>query len=225
MFIGHFAAAFAAKKIDSKPSLGVTFMAAQWLDLLWPVLLLTGTEKVEINADPHATVPLSFTEYPVSHSLLTVVGWSVFFGLGYFIFNKGWKGALTVAILVLSHWFLDLLVHVPDLPITPFTEIKVGLGLWNFKYLELLIEIFLFALGVYLYFQSTKAKNKKGSIGLWALIIFLFIIQLMNAFGPPPPAVQPVAIMGISQWLFVIWAWWIDKNRMLQIHNRNSRPR
>lgn len=213
MFIGHFAAAFAAKKIDNRPSLGINFMAAQWLDLLWPVLLLTGTEKVEINIDPNAPVPLRFAEYPVSHSLLTVLGWSVLFGLCYFIFKKNWRGALTVAALVLSHWFLDLLVHVPDLPITPFTGIKVGLGLWNFKYLELLIEILLFALGIYLYFQSTKANNKKGNMGLWALVIFLLLIQLMNAFGPPPPAVQPVAIMGISQWLFVIWAWWIDSNR------------
>jgi len=213
MFAGHFAAALAAKKINGKPSLGITFMAAQWLDLLWPVLLLTGTEKVEINTDSTAAIPLNFTEYPISHSLLTVLGWAVLFGFIYFLFKKNWKSAVLVAALVLSHWLLDMLVHVPDLPLTPFTKIKVGLGLWNYKYLSLLFELLLFATGVYFYVQSTKPKNKKGSIGFWSLIIFLIVIQVMNAFGPPPPGVEPVAIMGLSQWLLVLWAGWTDKNR------------
>jgi hypothetical protein len=75
------------------------------------------------------------------------------------------------------------------------------------------IELLLFGAGVYLYVKSTKAINRKGSVGFWSLIIFLVLIQVMNVFGPPPPDVQPVAIMGLSQWLLVIWAWWADKNR------------
>jgi membrane-bound metal-dependent hydrolase YbcI (DUF457 family) len=213
MFTGHFAAALAAKKIDSAPSLGITFMAAQWLDLLWPLLLLTGTEKVEINTDITAPVPLNFTDYPVSHSLLTVLGWSLLFGIIYFLFKKNWKSAVLIAVLVLSHWLLDLLVHIPDLPITPFTTNKVGLGLWKYKYPALIIELLVFAAGVYIYVQSTKPNNKKGSIGFWSLIIFLVVIQVMNVFGPPPPAAEPVAIMGLSQWLLVWWAWWADRNR------------
>lgn len=74
MFIGHFAAAMAAKKINNQPSLGTTMLAAQWLDLLWPVLLLTGTEHVEITTDPSAPMPLRFTDYTISHSLLAVFG-------------------------------------------------------------------------------------------------------------------------------------------------------
>ncbi len=48
MFLGHFAVAFAAKKADQTVSLGTTILAAQWLDLLWPALLLTGTEQAAI---------------------------------------------------------------------------------------------------------------------------------------------------------------------------------
>ncbi|GAB2829803.1 metal-dependent hydrolase [Ferruginibacter profundus] len=214
MFLGHFAVALAAKKADNKPSLGISFMAAQWLDLLWPVLLLTGTEKVAINTDSSATIPLSFTHYPVSHSLLAVLGWAVLFATVYFLVKKNWKSALLTGTLVLSHWVLDWLVHIPDLPVTPFAETKTGLGLWNYKYLELAIELMLFAAGVYLYINSTTAINKKGKTIFWSLIIFLVAIHIMNVFGPPPTAVQPIAIVGLSQWLLVLWAWWADRNRV-----------
>ena len=45
MFIGHFGAGFAAKKIDNRPSLGTMFIAAQFVDLLWPIFVIFGIEK------------------------------------------------------------------------------------------------------------------------------------------------------------------------------------
>lgn len=213
MFIGHFAVALAAKKINKSTPLAVNFMAAQWLDLLWPMLLLTGAEQVVINNDPQAPIPLSFTHYPVSHSLLAVAGWSLLFAVLYYRFSKNMKAALVTGLLVASHWVLDWLVHIPDLPVTPFTEIKTGLGLWNYKYAELFLELILFATGVYLYTNVTTPLNRKGKTVFWSLIAFLTLIHIMNVFGPPPPSVQPVAIMGLSQWLLVLWAWWADKNR------------
>jgi hypothetical protein len=45
----HFGVGFAAKKIDSKPSLGTLFMAAQFIDLLWPIFLIFGIEQVKIE--------------------------------------------------------------------------------------------------------------------------------------------------------------------------------
>lgn len=213
MFIGHFAAAFAAKKADRKLSLGATFVAAQWLDLLWPVLLLTGIEHAEITTDAAAPLPLQFTDYPVSHSLLAVAGWSLLMGFLCYLLVRRRKAAILIAALVLSHWVLDWLVHVPDLPLSPFTDAKEGLGLWNNRLLSLALELVLFATGVYLYTTSTRAVNKKGSIGLWSLIIFLLVIHIMNTFGPPPPSVTAVAVTGLSQWILVLWAWWADKYR------------
>ena len=65
MFIGHFAVALAAKKADGNLSLGGTFFAAQWLDLLWPVLLLAGVEHADITAGEASPLPILFTDYPV----------------------------------------------------------------------------------------------------------------------------------------------------------------
>ncbi len=214
MFIGHFAVALAAKKINRTTSLGVNFMAAQWPDLLWPLLLLTGTEQVVINHDPAAPIPLSFVHYPASHSLLAVAGWALLFAVLYYLLTKNIKAGMVTALLVVSHWLLDWMVHIPDLPLSPFTESKTGLGLWNYKYTALSLELLLFITGVYLYTSVTKTVAKKGTIIFWSLIIFLVVIHVMNVFGPPPPAVQPVAVMGLSQWLLVLWAWWADRNRI-----------
>lgn len=213
MFLGHFAAAYISKKIDPKPSLGMSFLAAQWLDLLWPLLLLTGTEKVDLNTNPGAVIPLSFTHYPVSHSLLAVVGWSLIFGGLYFLFTKNGRGAWVIGTLVLSHWVLDWLVHVPDLPLSPFTTEKAGLGLWQYKLVALGLELLFFGTAVALYLRATMPNNRKGTLVTWSLIIFLVLIQLLNAFGPPPTAVEPIAYVGLSQWLLVAWAWWADANR------------
>jgi hypothetical protein len=60
---------------------------------------------------------------------------------------------------------------------------------------------------------STKAENKKGSIGLWSLLGFLIIIYISNLAGSPPPDQLAIAIVGQSQWLLIIWAYWIDRNR------------
>jgi hypothetical protein len=39
MFIGHFAAGFATKKMSNSLSLVIMFIAVQFLDLLWPILV------------------------------------------------------------------------------------------------------------------------------------------------------------------------------------------
>ncbi len=213
MFIGHFGVAFAAKKIDQRTSLGTLFFAAQWLDLLWPVLLLTGTERVEIETASSAPVPLSFTHYPISHSLLMVTGWAILFGIVYYFIYKNNRSALLIGVLVISHWLLDFIVHIPDLPLTPFSDHRLGLGLWQYQYLALFIEFILLFTGVYIYTRATRAIKKTGTVAFIALIVFLSLIQVLNAIGPPPPGVTPVAIMGLSQWLLVAWAGWIDKNR------------
>jgi len=212
MFIGHFAIAFAAKKNDNKPSPGTTFFAAQWLDLLWPVLLLTGTESAAI-APEGSKIPLEFTNYPISHSLLFVLFWALLFGLLYYFIKRNVKAAILIGLLVMSHWLLDLLVHVPDLPLSPSGDLEFGLGLWNYKYTELVIELGLFMVGVYLYLKSMKAKSAAGNIILWSLIIFLLVVHLLNSFGPPPKDMKTVATMALTEYLLIAWAYWADANR------------
>jgi LexA-binding, inner membrane-associated putative hydrolase len=213
MFIGHFGVGLGAKKIDSKPSLGTLFLAAQFLDLLWPVFLLLGIERVKIEPGLTPVNPLDFTYYPFSHSLLFALLWSLLFGIIYFLFKKDIKTSILLGVLVLSHWILDLIVHIPDLPLSPWSNIKVGFGLWNSAALTIIVEGLIFIVGAYYYFKVTKAKNKKGQISLWSLLIFLVMIYIVNLFGSAPPSVNAIAIAGLFQWLIIIWGYWIDRNR------------
>jgi hypothetical protein len=213
MFIGHFALGFAAKRADPAPSLGTTFLAAQLIDLLWPFFLLAGWEQVAIEPGNTATTPLHFVSYPYSHSLLAVVIWAVLFGGAYYIIRKNSKGALLLAALVISHWLLDLVTHRPDLPLSFSEETKVGLGLWNQKALSLAVEVLLFAAGVYLYWTATRPRNKWGNIALWSFVVFMLVIYLMNAVGDPPPSGEAIAFVGLAQWLFIGWGYWIDHHR------------
>lgn len=213
MFIGHFGVGLAAKKIDKKPSLGTLFMAAQFIDLLWPILLLLGLEHVIIEPGNTAVTPLNFVDYPISHGFFSVLIWSILFGLVYYIIKRNVKSSLVLGALVMSHWILDLITHRPDLPLFPWSDVKVGLGLWNSVALTIIVEGLIFIGGAYLYMKTTRAENRKGSIGLWSLLIFLAVIYVSNIFGPPPPAEGPIAILGLAQWLLIAWAYWIDKNR------------
>ena len=213
MFIGHYGVGLAAKKLDNRPSLGTLFFASQFIDLLWPIFLLLGLEKVAIDPGNTAFTPLNFIYYPFSHGLVSVLIWAVLFGGVYYAFRKNIKTSLLLGSLVLSHWILDLFTHRPDLPLLFGNHLKVGLGLWNSVILSILVEGSIFIFGAYLYFKATRAENKKGQIGLWSLLIFLGIVYVMNVFGPPPPSVEPIAIVGLFQWLIVAWAYWIDRNR------------
>jgi membrane-bound metal-dependent hydrolase YbcI (DUF457 family) len=213
MFIGHFGAGLAAKKIDRRPSLGTLFLAAQWVDLLWPLFLLLGWENVKIEPGITAVTPLDFTHYPITHSLLGALLWSVLFGGVYYFFKKQPKTSLLLAGLVLSHWFLDLIVHRPDLPLVPWSSIRVGFGLWNSVIGTVIVEGLIFAGGAYLYLKATKAENTKGKVVLWSMLAFLAVVYFLNLFGSPPPNQEAIGIVGLSQWLIVAWGYWVDRNR------------
>ncbi|MEJ2637251.1 MAG: hypothetical protein P8184_18440 [Calditrichia bacterium] len=213
MFIGHYGAGFAGKGVDARPSLGTLFFAAQFIDLLWPVLILLGIEQVRIEPGNTAMTPLNFVYYPFSHSLFFVLIWAVLVGGVYYVIRKNARTGFVLGLLVVSHWVLDLLVHCPDLPLVPWSKASVGLGLWDSVPASLLLELFVFGGGAFLYMRATRAKNRKGSYGLWALLGFLMVIYLANVFGPPPAEAQPVAVVGLSQWLLVLWGYWIDRNR------------
>ncbi|MDR7482138.1 MAG: hypothetical protein QN203_06455 [Armatimonadota bacterium] len=119
MFLGHYAIALAAKKPAPAVALGTMILAAQLVDLLWPVLLVAGLEEVAIVPGITAVSPLDFTRYPYTHSLLAALGWGVLFGAVYFLFRRDGRGAWVAGAAVLSHWLLDLVVHRPDLPLYP----------------------------------------------------------------------------------------------------------
>ncbi|MFI5136984.1 MAG: metal-dependent hydrolase [Sphingobacteriales bacterium] len=215
MFIGHFGLSFAAKKIAPKVSLATLFIATQFVDLLWPFLLVFHIEKVAVVPGYTKTNAFEFLYFPYTHSLLMGIVWGALLGIVYWLFKRDKQGAIVVGLCVLSHWFLDLIVHTADLPLTPFGDYKVGFGLWNNVAIALIVEILIFLTGVYIYATFTKAKNKIGKWAFGSLVIFLLVFQVSNTFGPTPSDslmilfVSCVILMG----LIISLSYWVDKNR------------
>ena len=218
MFIGHFGLSFAAKKAAPKVSLGTLFIATQFVDILWPLLLVLHVEKVAISPGYTKTNAYEFLYYPYTHSLLMGVVWGLLLGGIYWLFKRDKQGALIVGLCVLSHWFFDLVVHVADLPLTPFSNYKVGLGLWNHVAVTVVLETAIFLIGLYIYSTFTLAKNRIGKWGLWVLVILLLLLYFSNTFGPTPPdSVMLVFVSStILMGLLISLAYWVDKNRGLR---------
>ena len=219
MFIGHFGLSFAAKKAAPKVSLGMLFVATQFVDLLWPLLLVLNVEKVAVVPGYTKTNAFEFTYYPYTHSLLMGVVWGLVVGGLYFLFKRDGRGALVVGLCVLSHWFLDLVVHTTDLPLSPFGDAKVGFGLWNHVAAALILELIVFFGGTYIYAGFTKAKNGVGKWGLWSLVVLLVLLYLVNTFSPPPGASTMTIFLSatIMMALIVALASWVDKNRLVRL--------
>jgi hypothetical protein len=217
MFIGHFGVGFAAKPLARPVSLGWLFAAAQFVDLLWPLLLLLGVERVRIAPGVTAVTPLDFEYYPFSHSLAAAFGWALAVGAVYAVLRRNLGHALVLAALVVSHWLLDAIVHRPDLPLYPGSPIRVGLDAWSSLPLTVAIEVPLFAAGVWLYARCTKPRDRSGTWGFAGLVAFLLAIYAANLLGPPPPSVAAIAWAGQAQWLLVLWAFWIDSHRRARL--------
>lgn len=215
MFIGHFGLAFATKPAAPAVSLGTLFLACQFADLLWPVLVLGGVERLAIDPGNTAFTPLDFQHYPYSHGLVTLATWGALVALLYRVLGRlSVRAAVIVAFVVWSHWWLDFVTHRPDLPIWPGGDVRVGLGLWNSVPGTLIVESLLFGAGILLYTRATRARDRTGSIGLWGLVAILLIINVANAFSPPPPSATAVAATALAMWLFVAWGYVVDRHRV-----------
>ncbi len=213
MFIGHYAVALAAKRAAPRTSLGTLFFAAELADMLWPVLLLLGWERVRIVADPNPFLIFAFDSYPISHSLVTLIAWALLVGVLYRARTGYAPGAVVLGACVLSHWVLDFVTHRPDLPIYPGGP-TVGLGLWNSATGTILVEGLMFGAGVAVYLTTTRARSGGGRYGAWALLAVLVLSYVAGLVSGPPPSVQAVAIGAIVfGWLFVGWAAWVDRRR------------
>jgi hypothetical protein len=211
MFAGHFGLALAAKTVAPRASLGVLALGAQWVDLLWPVLLLAGLEQVHVVPGATVVTPLDFVRYPTTHSLLMGVVWGGLFGVIYARTAGYRKGALVAAGLVVSHWVLDFVTHRPDLPLWPGGP-KAGLGLWNSLPGTAAVEGTLFFGGVWLYARATRGGSG-GRLALAAFATFIALVQCASYFGPPPPSARAIAFVGLAQWLLPAWAHGLDRRR------------
>ena len=216
MFIGHFALAFAAKRAAPRASLGATFVAAQTADMLWPIFLLLGWEHVAITPSADPFLNLTFTSYPWSHSLLMLVAWGIMLGVIAYAVLRDRRAAVVLGLLVVSHWVLDVIVHVPDMPVAPGLELRVGIGLWRLPAVTLVIEGLMFVVGVVIYARTTTSRDRAGRWGLWSVIAFLVVIYAASLTSTTPPSVNALAWTALIGWPLALWPWWVDRHRTLR---------
>jgi membrane-bound metal-dependent hydrolase YbcI (DUF457 family) len=212
MFVGHLAVALAAKRASPRASLGALVAATYALDLLWPLLLLAGVERVRIAPGFTAFTPLDFEHYPWSHSLSMAVIWGVAAGRAAAAGRGRAAVGLAVGLVVVSHWVLDFVTHRPDLPLWPGGPL-VGLGLWQSVPATFAVEGGLFAAATAVYLRATRARGPAGRVAFWSLILFTGAIWAAGPLGPPPPSASAVAWVGVALWIFPLWGVWIDRTR------------
>jgi hypothetical protein len=213
VFVGHLAVALGVKKVEPRVPLWGLVAASYGIDLLWPLLLLVGIEVVQVDLGNTAFTPLAFESYPWSHSLVMSLLWGVVAGTVAFIALKQMRIAWIVAAVVVSHWVLDFLTHMPDLPLWPGGPL-VGLGLWNSVLGTMIVEGGMFALAVVLYLRWTKPKDKVGHWAFWGLVAMTGLLWASQPWAPPAPSSMAVAVAGLFMWLLPPWAAWIERHRL-----------
>jgi membrane-bound metal-dependent hydrolase YbcI (DUF457 family) len=218
LFVGHFGVGLAAKRAVPRVSLGTLFLAVQWADLVWPILVLLGVEHVRISPGFTRATPIDFYDIPWSHSLLALIVWGILFALVFGVRKRDAGAALLLFFGVVSHWFLDVAMHRPEMPVFlhgPY----VGLGLWNSIPATLAVEGILYAAGIAIYVRTTRPVNRRGVWSLWLLVGMLAAMWVGAMLAPPPPDVRAVVVTGaLMGWLVILpWGYWIDRNRALRV--------
>ena len=216
MFLGHAAAGFAAKRWAPRTSLAWLLVAPWLLDLLWPVFLLLGLEKVAPQESVSPFLTMRFVSYPWSHSLLMAIVWAFVAGALYARMTRDRQGARVIAALVVSHWAMDWIVHVPDLPLWPGNSPHYGLALWRWPAVTMFVEGALFVAGLGLYVSATRPRDRTGNLALAGLMAALLGLYWASLSGGPPPSTPVIAgTMLIFGAVIVPWAAWIERHRRL----------
>lgn len=192
MFIGHYGPAFGAKAVVRRMPLWVLFVAVQFMDFVWSILVLVHVEKARIVPGFMEGSSLDLYYMPYTHGLAGALALSVVFGgVVALFFREGRRDIfLVTAAAVFSHWILDLLVHKPDLWI--YDGVKVGFGLWRWLWISLPLELgFLYA-GAWLYARYVPAR-RGGNAWLLLFVAAMTAVELYAVFGPPPTSPQAEA--------------------------------
>jgi hypothetical protein len=194
--------ALALKRAEPKLSLGTLFLAVQLPDVLWGIFLLLGWENARIVPGHTAMTPLEFLDYPISHSLVGALAWSFVAAALYYSWptrdtSRHWQAAAVVGLAVFSHFPLDVLVHVADLPLSGSGSVKLGLGLWNSPLATLAAEAIVFGAGLAIYLARGSNRHPVRTPRILVLVVVLVGTYLASVFGPPPPNMTVVAVSDI----------------------------
>lgn len=226
MFIGHYGPALAAKPADRRIPLWLLFIAVQWMDLCWSALVMAGVEKLRIVPGFTEGSPLDLYYMPFTHGLLGALALSALLGgiSAAFFEGRRFRIFAVIAAAVFSHWLLDLVVHVPDLPLWENT-LKVGFGLWRWASISVPLEIAVLVAGALVYARHLPARPGGD---LW-LVLFVFAlsgVEIYNQFGPPPASPRIVAMMALGAYLVLaLMAALVDRTRAPEADGTAPRAR
>jgi hypothetical protein len=213
MFVGHYGVSFAARHVGRRMPLWVWFIAVQWLDVIWSVLVLLGIEKLRIVPGFTEANALDLYYMPYTHGLPGSIVLSLVFGGIVALFTKGNRVAtiLLVAAASFSHWVLDLVVHAPDLPLYGDAA-KVGFGLWRHVALSLPLELIVLGLGAWLYARMVVFASAKGRYVFGGFVILLVAVQVYANFGPPPSSPEAMAVTALTFYVVLaLLAAWVER--------------
>ena len=165
---GHLGVGFAAKRIAPKAPLWALLVATEMLDLLCFAFMALGIERMAVtttNIRQGMTIVTPGT-VPWSHGLLMSIVWStVVAGIAHFVFRDR-RTSIVIGLVVFSHWVLDLIVHLPDLPIFLKGSPLLGLRLWGSGLgliISVILEIGLLAVGIALYQTYRKRTAARAT--------------------------------------------------------------
>ena len=218
MLTGHIAVGFVGKRLAPEVSLGTLILAAVAADLVWCLLLLAGVEHVVMLPGRTTQDSLVARNIGFSHSLLMDAVWGALFACWALATRRSAPAAWLLLGVVISHWFLDVVSHRPDMPLVPGSEPRLGLGLWDSVPATLAMEGGFWLLAVALYARTTRPRKRAGVYAFWGGVVLLTAAWWNNVAGPPPR--PDVRALGISSLIFfslvVVWAGWIDRLRPIE---------
>lgn len=182
MFIGHWSPALFAATHKESPGIVPLFLAAQLPDWLTFTLNIAGIEKFRIVPGLSALSSYDLYHMPYSHSLLGTAVLALVAGALVAMLWRNRTAGLLIGMVVLSHWFLDLLVHVPDLTLLGHPP-RYGLGLWNVPLLEIPLELAM-TFGALWFFAEARHPARHA---VRTLAITMLVFQLVQWFMPADP--------------------------------------
>jgi len=207
MFAGHVGAGLAIGRMERRINVGIFIFAAVLIDFLLWLFVLFGWESVTIPSNYIATHQPEFV-FPYSHGLLANIAWSALAGITIYLLYPRLAGARFraagfVAAAVFSHWFLDALVHIPELPLAGAGSVEVGLGLWQHMPIALMVEAIITASGLYLFLSGAGlSRIKKLGLTLLCLVVLASTVVGMTV-APPPPSINAMAISSLVMIIIV----------------------
>jgi hypothetical protein len=206
MFVGHYGVAFGAKPLTPVVPLWVYFIAVQWLDVVWSILVLLGIEKLHIVPGFTEANALDLYYMPYTHGLPGAIVLSLALGaiVAASVARRRGMAFLVISAAAFSHWVLDLIVHIPDLPLYDNTD-KVGFGLWRHVALSFPLELIVLAAGAWIYVRAAHPPIR-GRNALCIFVVLLAALQAYANFGPPPTSETAMAVMALAFYLVLAGA-------------------